>query len=43
MYNETSKLAGKAYKDSYYTVIITIMYGLKYIIIVQKLTLVMEF
>ena len=40
---ETSQLTGKAYEDSDYTVVIAVMHGLKRIIIVQKLTLVVEF
>ena len=40
--NQTSQLAGKAYKDSDYTVVITTMQLDKPIIIVLKLTLVVE-
>ena len=38
----TSQLAGKGYKDSDYTLVIAIMQSHKRIIIVQKLTLVVE-
>ena len=38
----TSQLAGKGYKDSDYTLVIAIMHWQKRIIIVQKLTLVVE-
>jgi len=36
--DQTSQLTGKAYEDSDYTVVITVMHWSKCIIIVQKLT-----
>jgi len=39
--NQTSQLTGKAYKDSDYTIVITMMQWQR-IIIVQKLTFVVE-
>jgi len=38
-----SQLAGKAYEDSDYTIVIAVVHWFKCIIIVQKLTLVVEF
>ena len=41
-YKETSQLTGKAYEDSDYTLAIAVVHRLKRIIIMQKLTLVVE-